>query len=593
MSIFRQSAAVFAAAMLAWAMPARAQVVATPAPVDPVDAVWAFLRGSEAAVGAAGPGAAAFDLALASLDPREPSGLYRAALAARLEVQLGALPATGRAPLVEVLAAHEPLAAEMAFLLKATDDVPAAYAVLGRLLDAHGERVAELAPLAAAVCVVHDQPRARLVNENTVPLIDPVELFGYYASNERAMLFDLRETPAGVLVHLADGTGTLEEYEWARKRYGRDRNVGNRYSEVPYDTRALKQEGVDKRVTEAGGYSLQSIRQLGGVCADQAYFALSVGKSCGIPACSVRGKTDSVGHAWVGFVEQSGRRGVRWNFDAGRFGDYEDVRGSVLDPQTWQSVADADLAVASAAASVPLERRQQSAALVDAAGRTGSNAKRSGREGDRLDARAAQLELLEAALRLNPGNLDAWRFARNLIATPDSTLEQKEHWTQAVDQLTAQSYPDFAFEFVGPVFRAEADLSVKLNLWDWAAKRFASRPDLAVRARLERTQVMIEQGRKPEAVTAARAVFDQNPDAGPGAVEALSLAERLLVELGRQGEVLPMYEQAFRKLRQPGRLNQVFLGQTSWYQVGSRYAELLDGAGRGRDAERIRKRLGD
>ncbi len=561
-------------------------------PSDPVLAVYQWLAtGPAPSDAAANPGAAAFDLATRAIDTRQPETLPRAALAARLGAQLVVLPDAQRAPLIAFLTEHEEVAAELAFLLGPRDQTAEAYAVLGRLIEAHAERVAELAPLAAAICVVHDQPRDWRINENTVPLIDPVELFGYYAANERSMTLDLQNSPATLLVHLADAAGTLEEYEWARKRYARDKNIANRYSEITYDTRSFKQEGVEKRVTEAGGYSLQAIRQLGGVCADQAYFALSVGKACGIPACYVRGKTDGAGHAWVGFVEQTGRRGIRWNFSAGRFGDYEDVRGSVTDPQTWLVVPDADLAVASASASIPLERRRQSAALVDAAGRLGAAARRSGQDKATPETRAGQLDLLEAALRLDPGNLAAWRFARNLIATPDSTLEQKEHWTQAVDQLAAQSYPDFAFEFVEPIFRAEKDPAVRLNLWDWAATRFAPRPDLAARARLAQTRVMIEQDRKPDAAIAARAVFDQYADAGPAAVEALTLAEQLLTELGQPDEALRMYEQAFRKLRQPGRMNSLFFTQTTWFQVGSRYAELLEAGGDARKAQTIRKRL--
>lgn len=561
-------------------------------PPDPVQAVWHWLATDpDPSDAAANPGATAFDLALRALDTRQPEALPRAALAARLGTQLVDLPDTQRAPLIAYLTGHEEVAAELAFLLGPHDQTTAAYAVLARLIEAHAERVAELAPLAAAICVVHDQPREWRINENTVPLIDPVELFGYYAANERSMILDLQHSPATLLVHLADAAGTLEEYEWARKRYARDKNIGNRYSEINYDTRSFKQEGVDKRVTEAGAYSLQSIRQLGGVCADQAYYALSVGKACGIPACYVRGKTDGAGHAWVGFVEQSGRRGIRWNFSAGRFGDFEEVRGSVTDPQTWQVVPDGDLAVASASVSIPLERRRQSAALVDAASRLGYPARQRGQAGAPPETRASQLDLLEAALRLDPGNLSAWRFARNLIATPDSTLEQKEHWTQAVDQLAAQSYPDFAFEFVEPIFRAEEDPAVKLNLWDWAANRFAPRPDLAARARLAQTRVMIQQDRKPDAIAAARAVFDQYADAGPAAVEALTLAEQLLTELGQPDEALRMYEQAFRQLRQPGRMNSLFFKQTTWYQVGSRYAELLETAGDARKAQTLRKRL--
>lgn len=569
---------------------------------DPVATIWVWL--ADAPVNDRGflnalpsPADAAFDLEIQNLrssnNTQNPRPMVRAALAARLGAQLASLPAEERSPLVHYLTAHEDLAAEIAFLLGPQDDIPAAYRVLAKLIDTHGERIAELAPLAAAICAVHDQPAARRVNENSVPLIDPVKLFGYYAANERHMRFDLSKTPAVLLVHLADAAGTIEEYDWARKRYARDKNLGNRYKEIAYDTRALTDSDYTKRVTDAGGYSLQTIRQLGGICADQAYYALSVGKACGVPACYVRGKGGGVSHAWIGYLEQRGRTNAQWNFDAGRYTSFEDVQGTVRDPQTGEDVPDAFLAITAMSTFASTDQRRRSVALADAAMRLGYLAytNDTGRATNPRVA-ARQLDLLESALRTDLGNLPAWLFARRLLATPTSSLAQKEHWTAAVDQLAAQTNPDFAFEVLAPIFEAETDLNIRFNLWDWAATRFASRPDLAARARLAQTRIMVEQGRAPDAIVAAHAVFTQHPDAGPYAVEALALAEHLLAEAGRQDEAIEMYKQAFTTLKQPRRLAAAFLAQTSWFQVGTRYAELLDAAGETRKAATIQKRLG-
>ncbi|VAX39570.1 hypothetical protein MNBD_PLANCTO03-1671, partial [hydrothermal vent metagenome] len=577
-----------------------------PADQDPVAATWVWLadapltpRGSRAPDQSPGPNA--LDLAIQELKitsaTRNPQILVRPALAARLGTQLASLPIEERLPLLKYLAAHEELAAELAFLLDPRDDIPAAYRVLARLLEAHGDRVAELAPLAAAICAVHDQPKDRHINENTLPLIDPVELFGYYATHERQMRFSLAEaptaTPATLLVHLADATGTIAEYDWARTRYRRDKNIGNRYKEIAYDTRALTDDGYVKRVTAAGGYSLQTIRELGGVCADQAYFALSVGKALGVPACYVRGKGGETSHAWVGFLEQTGRQSTRWNFTAGRYAEFEDVQGTLLDPQTGETIPDAFLSIVAMSTSASLERRQDSLALVDAASRLGFLASRSsGGQGLGPEVVAQQLDLLESALRTDLGNLRAWIFARNLLTRPTTTLAQKEHWTMAIDQLAAQVHPDFAFEMLAPIFAAESDLDIRFNLWDWAATRFGGRPDLAARARLAQTHIMLEQGRQSDAILAAHAVFTQHPDAGPYAVEALVLAERLLEEAGRQEEAMAMYAQAFETLKAPRRLQKDFLAQTSWHQIGTRYAELLEAAGETRQAESLRRRLG-
>ena len=589
---FAALAMSLAAVLLGLSPSAGAQKAAEP-PQDPVAAAWVWLADAPVHEGGLltidlGPGLDALDHEIQDLDTRNPQPLARADLAARLSAQLATLPPDERAGLLEHLAEHEGLATEVAFLLGPDDDIPQAYRILSRLFDAHGGLVADLAPLAAAICAVHDQPRNRRVNENTVALIDPVELFAYYAANERAMHFSPRGAPAEILIHLADATGSIQELDWARKRYGRDKNVGNRYHEITYDTRALRQEGVEKRVTEAGGYSLQSIRQYGGVCADQAYFAQSVGKACGIPACSVVGKGGEVSHAWVGFLEQAGRTGVRWNFTAGRYEDYEDVRGAVQDPQTGRRVPDAFLTIVATTAAITPERRRQSVALADAARRIGYIAwTAGGEEAITPELITRQIDLLEASLRLNPGNLDAWLFARNVVASPLASLAQRERWAQAVDQVAGQASPDFAYEILTPIFASEQDPAVRFHLWDWAAQRFARRPDLAAAARVEQARIMVEQDRKTDAVAAARAVFDQY-----NAVDGLVLAEQLLNDLGRQAEVLDMYQQAFRRIRQPSRMQAAFLRQSAWFKVGNHYAELLDAAGNGREAERVRKRLG-
>ena len=594
-------ALVLLAIVLAHSPAALAQKEPDPAEEDPVAATWVWL--ADAPVNARGlrapdesPGPIALDLAIQALEitntTRTPQVLIRPALATRLGAQLASLPLEERLPLLEYLAAHEELAAELAFLLDPRDDIPAAYRVLARLLEAHGDRVAELAPLAAAICVVHDQPRARRVNENTIPLIDPVELFGYYATHERQMRFSLAATPtpipATLLVYLADATGTIAEYDWARTRYRRDKDLGKRYTEIRYETRALTDEDYTKRVTEAGGYSLQTIREFGGLCADQAYFALSVAKALGVPACSVRGKGGDVSHAWVGFLEQAGRQSLRWNFSTGREAGFEDVQGTLEDPQRGQRLPDAFLSILAMRNSASLERRRASSALVDAAMRLRLKASPSALD---PDITAGQLDLLESALRTDLGNLRAWTFARTLLTKPTTTRAQKEHWTMAIDQLAAQMHPDFAFEMLAPIFAAEADLDVRFTLWEWAATRFGGRPDLAARARLAQTRIMLEQGRQSEAILAAHAIFLQYPEAGPHALEALALAEGLLAEAGRQEEALEMYKQAFARLNAPRRLKQNFLEQTSWYQVGRRYAELLEAAGEPRKGAAIRRRL--
>lgn len=563
-------------------------------PPEPVAAVWEWLQDapqaeSDEAKVNTGPGSDSLDALLPELAKARKEDLIRAGLAARLQAQLATLPPEERAALIEFLRGHEALATELAFLILPQDDPAAAYRVLARLIEAHGEQVAEFAPLTAAICVVHDQPRLRHVNENSVPLIDAVELFAYFARHERTLHFSLSDTPASQLIFLVDANGTLEELDWAR-RYRRDTNLGNRYQEIEYDDTGVT--GV-KRLTAGGEFTLQKIRELGGICADQAYFAMTVGKANGVPTCYVSGRGGDTSHAWLGFLEKAGRKGARWNFTAGRYASYEDVQGKVTEPQTWTKVPDANISIAGYATWFKPEARQQSAALTDAAVRLGVLAwQNGGARAVNADLTDRQLDILEQAIRANPGNVRAWLLARDRLAVEGMPLRQRERWAREIDQLAGQTSPDFAFEMLEPIFNAEASPRVRYNLWDWAATRFGDRQDLPARARLAQVRILIEEGKPAPAYEAARAIFEQYNRGGPVAVEALKLAESLLEQRGDTKAVLELYMWAFDQLRSPGKKRIEFLQQSTWYQVGTRYLELLDAAGETRRAAVLRRQLG-
>ncbi|MFG0260042.1 MAG: hypothetical protein ACF8LK_06780 [Phycisphaerales bacterium JB041] len=586
-----------AAGFLAAALPAHAQRSRKPEPSPHLQPSWEWLKEAPKAdddhlIQGAGPGVAAFDTVLPELDTTNLDDLIYKGLAVRLDAQLTMLTKGEREPLIEFLQQHESLAAEMAFLLVHQDNIGNAYRVLARLIEAHGEKVAELAPLAAAICAVHDDPKPRHVNENTVPMIDAVELFGYFADNERSMLFDLENTPATLLLFVADANGTLNELEWARRRYGRDRNVGNRYQEITYDHAAFETDGAVKKVTASGDYSLPSIREHGGICADQAYFAMTVGKAAGVPAVYVRGKGGDVSHAWLGFLERASSRAARWNFDAGRYPSYEDLRGKVLEPQTWTEVPDADLSIAGLSTWVRPEARFQSIVLTDAALRLGVVAwQEEGPEAMNADLTARQLEVLERALRLDSGNVRAWMLARARLASDLATLEQREHWANATEQLAGRTAPDFAFDMYEAMFNAVADPEVRYTLWDWAVTRFGDRMDLPAKARVYQINILIEQDKPEEAYKLARSAFEKYHKGGEFALEALRIAERLVAERGDTKATLDLYRWAFSKPRTPGKMQPAFLRQTTWFKVGSRYLSLLLQAGDQRTANAVRRQL--
>src|SRR5205807_3987797 len=122
--------------------------------------------------------------------------------------------------------------------------------------------------------VVHhgDKPLERHINENTAKGADPIEIFDYYVKNESRMYFGIRNVPAELLAYVVDTTASVEEMGWALQKYAGDKEVGKRFFDVKYDYDNFR-KGTPKKITTLG-FTLPNILKYGGVCADQAYFAM-------------------------------------------------------------------------------------------------------------------------------------------------------------------------------------------------------------------------------------------------------------------------------------------------------------------------------
>jgi hypothetical protein len=86
-------------------------------------------------------------------------------------------------------------------------------------------------------------------------------------------------------------------------------------------------------------YKLEDILKVGGICADQAYFATTVGKSRGVPTLFFYGAGNAARHAWFGYLDGN----QKWQLDAGRYAEQRFVTGLARDPQTWREFSDHEL----------------------------------------------------------------------------------------------------------------------------------------------------------------------------------------------------------------------------------------------------------
>ncbi|NRA57552.1 MAG: transglutaminase domain-containing protein, partial [Phycisphaerales bacterium] len=265
------------------------------------------------------------------------------------------------------LADESKLGRTLAFVLSPEDEPVGVIRVLRELRDEFGDSALDEFPeLVAAICVVHDGEElfARQVNENRPRTPGVVPLFDFFSANEDRMLFGVREIPAELLIYVVDIVGDIEEFEWALDNYAGDQLVGRLFNLIEYD-REHAENGTPKDVTRHG-YTLPGIQEFGGVCADQAHFAVTVGKSIGVPTAYVTAVGGEVGHAWVGFLEAEGRNAF-WNLDIGRYEEYKGVVGDVLDPQTRRTIGDDELSLLSRLTRVNRNQRFEAAAWLDTA----------------------------------------------------------------------------------------------------------------------------------------------------------------------------------------------------------------------------------
>ncbi len=558
-----------------------------------------------------------FDLYLAyGASDQDATLLVDLATTRRLARQFADPKNTSAAKLAPLLAANPELAATLALAIRPEDDVAAVYAVLEKLNEKFPQDLTDRAgasALAAAVCVVYDQPPAHpTLGKGGVPPtgaspvdVDPVEVFGYFRANESRMLLRGLNAPVEVLIHLVDVHAPIDELRWALKNYGNDATVGKVYGTIVYDTAALKFSQPKKVFKD--GYSLMNIKKVGGVCAEQAYFASEVAKAIGVPSVYVTGEGADVGHAWVGYMKSAGGKAQVWDFTEGRFGDYKTTQGRVTDPQTNKPTTDAMVGLSALALSAGRVNVRAAAARTDAATRLVELDKpgawppawpagESWGEVPKAPARSAGisggLAMLRAALTSCPGYEPAWmRFSawaeKGLLDAP-----AKKEWGEVVMKMAGRDRPDFAFAMLAPMIRSAKTAPEQSVLWDWAATEFHHRPDLVSAARLSQGQCWEKAGDSGKAWDAYKDVITKYPNEGRSVLYALGASEKLLRSTNKEANILPLYEDAFRRITRPGQLSPGFETASNYYQAGFRYAQLLETAGRDADAKRIRKQIG-
>jgi hypothetical protein len=492
---------------------------------------------------------------------------------------------------------------ELGLLWKQKDNHGAVVRVAMELMEKRGEQVDQYPALAAAICVVHDlgmdQFYTMRINENNPVGPGPVEIFDFFVANASTMSIAPDRLPAIDLVYVVDVSESVDQLQWAHNTYRANPGIDLRFFEIVYDTEHFRQ-GKIKRVTEAGNYSLTQIKKFGGVCADQAYYAMSVAKACGIPSGYVVAVGADVSHAWVGYLETRGRH-AEWNFNAGRYPEYQKLRGNIRDPQTGQYISDGRLGIMGDAVSSTLSQVHASMAA-------GSIVKRMSRDdwnppeqmeldtkgnarAVRTDSVEDRLSLLRLTLSKSAGVPSAWDAVTQIAESGEMSEDDLDLWSRAVLKLAGRDHQDFSFDFLRELIATIDDPQRQHEMWEWAFGQFRARPDLAAAVRFEQGALW-EKNSKPEmAWIAYQDILDQFLNDGPMSVNALGAMRELLKANDKRPAFLQILQDTARQVNRPDDMGSNFARQSNFYKINRLLVLELEYNRRAQEAVQLRRMI--
>ncbi len=145
------------------------------------------------------------------------------------------------------------------------------------------------------------------------------QVYDYFCEMDarKKLLTDIKKTSVADLLYVVDVRLPRSEFDWVQKnlKYSQAQ-WGDAYGSVKY---VMERATHNKDLYTT--YTFEELREKGGVCRDQGYFACNTAKCKGIPAVSIGGDGNMGPHAWIAsMVDASTWQSTgSYGYNTGRF----------------------------------------------------------------------------------------------------------------------------------------------------------------------------------------------------------------------------------------------------------------------------------
>ncbi|MBI5725438.1 MAG: transglutaminase family protein [Planctomycetes bacterium] len=499
-------------------------------------------------------------------------------------------------------------------------DSPAqAWKNLGELVKSAEKDVLEYPALAVAFAT-------SVPLENYRPQPNPaglLESFQYYTDPKNRFVYDLHKLPYEVLRYLADTRLSIDERKWALANFAGNKNPPLLYFAVPYDLEHYEKSKPRKNASQ--DYTLQNLLQLGGVCADQAYFASQVCKSLGIPGTMVKGAgSGGVGHVWLACLRTAANgTGLEWDSQTGRYKVYNFYTGIVRNPSDGKEIADSQLLLTGTASLMALQKLETADAEVFLARladqRRDDNSVAAlktikalaGTHNDRfkdlpqvtdktlkylVPKRKIDLamleELVDMSIRQNTSQVPVWEFIIELRKTDRLPVEHLDRFFNVLVANTSKQFPEFCCTKVLQIIPTIRDDATRDKVCQKTIGMFGWRPDLQARILLDWGDSLRDRGKTDDALKAYQQAASQASNSVGVGIEAADRAEKIYRQANKLPQAIVMYQGLFAQTNKMDIVME-FRQQTAYYQLGKRLAGLLMEFGNVVEARKILSLIGE